>query len=91
MRATHSPCSQSRVLKALRTSASPANAQAHVPSYLKPETEGATETISAVGSSARRLKGLKKRKLYGGGKHAKKKDPLRNFQGAKKGGRKSKR
>ena len=66
---------------------------AHVPTYLKPETEGATETVAAVGSSVHRLKAAgKRRKLYGGGgKHAKnKRDPLRSFQGGKKG-RKSKR
>ena len=60
---------------------------AHVPTYLKPESEGATASVAAVGSSARRLKSGKGRKLYGG-KRAKdkaKKDPLRNFQGGKKG------
>ena len=62
---------------------------AHVPSYLKPETEGATEAVSAVGSSARRLKaGGKRRKLYGNGKHAKRKDPLRSFRGGKQRGAK---
>ena len=55
---------------------------AHVPTYLKPETEGATESIAAVGSSARRLAGGKRRKLYGKSKKAKDKqrDPLRSFQ-----------
>lgn len=67
---------------------------AHVPTYLKPETEGATESVAAVGSSARRMASIKKRKLYGSkGKSAKnKRDPLRNFSAGKKGGgRKSKR
>ena len=67
---------------------------AHVPTYLKPETEGATETVAAVGSSSRRmmLMGGKKRKLYGG-KKGKSKDPLRGFRaaGGKNKARKSKR
>jgi ATP-dependent RNA helicase DDX56/DBP9 len=69
----------------------------NVPSYLKPETEGATEAVAAVGSSARRLAGGgKRRKLFGGGgKHAKnKRDPLRSFRGGaskKPSGKKSKR
>ena len=66
----------------------------HVPSYLKPETEGATANVAAVGSSARRLHaGGKRRKLYGGkGKHDKlKRDPLRSFRGGgvKKGCKKT--
>ena len=60
---------------------------AHVPNYLRPETEGATEAVAAVGSSARRLAHTgKRRKLFGGGgKHAKqKRDPLRAFRAAGK-------
>ena len=67
---------------------------AHVPTYLKPETEGATASVAAVGSSARRMaSGKSKRKLYGSqGKHAKnKRDPLRNFSADKRGGPKRKR
>ena len=64
---------------------------AHVPTYLKPETEGATESVAAVGSSARRMANSgKRRKLFGGGggKHAKnKRDPLRSFKGGNKGKR----
>ena len=49
---------------------------AHVPTYLKPDTEGATATVAAVGSSARRMAhGNKRRKLYGG-KSAKQKRGL---------------
>jgi len=62
-----------------------ARKQAHltnVPTYLKPETEGATETVAAVNSASRRAAGAtgKRRKLYGG-KRAKTKDPLRSFKG----------
>ncbi len=63
----------------------------HVPSYLKPDTQGATEQVSAVGSSARRVQRAsgKARKLYAG-KRAGKKDPLKNFRtgGSKGNGRK---
>lgn len=56
---------------------------AHVPTYLKPETDGATAEVAAIGSSSRRLP-EKRRKLYGGkGKHAKsKRDPLKSFKSA---------
>ena len=67
---------------------------AHVPAYLKPEVDGATESVAAVGSSSRRLKDQRgnKKRLYGSKKKGK--DPLRSFKGksGKKGaGRKSKR
>ena len=52
---------------------------ANVPNYLKPETEGATEHVAAVGSSARRIK-QDHRSTYGkkkkGGKNH---DPMRGF------------
>lgn len=57
----------------------------HVPTYLKPETDGATEAVPAVGSSSQRLarkgKGGKHQKLYG--KRGKRSDPLRSFKGGK--------
>ena len=53
---------------------------AHVPNYLKPETEGATEHVAAVGSSARRIK-QDRRSMYGkkkkGGKNH---DPMKHFR-----------
>ena len=63
---------------------------AHVPAYLKPETEGATATVAAVGSSSRRVSKAsgKKRKLYAGAKRAAKRDPLKSFKtGPKPGGK----
>jgi len=57
---------------------------AHVPTYLKPETEGATESVAAVASS-RLLKGAGKKR----GGHKKgaggRKDPLKSFKGGGRG------
>lgn len=58
---------------------------AHVPSYLKPDMQGATTTVAAV--ATRRNVGMadaKRRKLYG---KKKSKDPLKNARGRGKGGR----
>ena len=62
-----------------------------MPSYLKPETQGATAAVVAV-KARFRPQGGKRRKLYGSqGKHAKnQRDPLRSFRGAgKKSGKKT--
>ena len=59
---------------------------AHVPTYLKADTDGATESVAAVGSSARRMarksaKGGKHKKLYGKKRGSKKNaDPLRSMK-----------
>ena len=63
---------------------------AHVPAYLKPDTEGATESVSMVGHAAKRIKDRSKRRLYGKGKKGKVKDPLRHFQGGGRIGKKTK-
>merc|ERR1712087_458319 len=58
---------------------------ANVPSYLKPESENATDIVASVRASSRnRGHSAKRRTVFGkGGK--KRKDPLHSFRGARGG------
>jgi len=63
----------------------------NVPSYLKPETEGATATVAPVASRRRGGREDKRPNSFGGKGEKRRKDPLQTFKGGKKGGRGARR
>ena len=61
---------------------------AHVPTYLKPDSENATESVAAVIPSKKLRATSRRRKSLGGHNEKKRKDPLQTFRSKfRKGGR----